>query len=166
MDFLRHDSGVRWFLKRAVLAAGSDETAVRHRRALDLAIPRWVASPQSPTPFHQTTVSIPIAYFKESKYTAARFPVMDVVVKHHPSRESHSRATENYPQSRRETQVVRLPGGTLGQRRYQDRDRNSDRFASQQPAGLLGLRPDCTGLRPSGPATVRVCAVMANRGLV
>ena len=26
----------------------------RHRRAIDLAIPRRVASPQSPTPFHQT----------------------------------------------------------------------------------------------------------------
>src|SRR3989304_2680848 len=40
----------------------SDRTGAsteRHRRAIDLAIPRQVASPQSPTTFHQTNGTMP-----------------------------------------------------------------------------------------------------------
>ena len=38
---------------------GTGASTERHRRAIDLAIPRRVASPQSPTPFRQTDDTLP-----------------------------------------------------------------------------------------------------------
>jgi len=100
----------------------------------------------------------------EDKYTAARFPVMDVVSKHHPP-ESHSRAIENYPQFCRAAQVVRLQEDSMGRSSNQDRDRDIDRAEGKQPSDLLGLRLQDIRLRPAIAAPVRVCAAVANQGL-
>jgi hypothetical protein len=40
----------------------------RHRRAIDLVIPRRVASPQSPTPFHQTNDTMPSSTEERKTY--------------------------------------------------------------------------------------------------
>ena len=40
----------------------------RHRRAIDLAIPRRVASPQSPTPFRQTNGTMPASTEERKTY--------------------------------------------------------------------------------------------------
>jgi hypothetical protein len=86
------------------------------------------------------------------QYTAARFPVMDGVARHHPSGETHSRATENYPQSRRAAQVIRIQKSAMGRSPDQNRRRDSDRTAGQRPGDLLGLRPGGAGLRPAALA--------------
>jgi hypothetical protein len=55
-DFLRHGSGVRLAGKEggpAIRVGGGAEE--RRRRTVGLAIPRRVASPQSPTPFRQAS---------------------------------------------------------------------------------------------------------------
>jgi len=67
-DFLRHSSGVRWVIKkksRASLTAARDR--VHHRRTVGLVIPCRVASPQSPTPFHQA----PGAYLRGGTLASA-----------------------------------------------------------------------------------------------
>ena len=112
MDFLRHGSGVRWVLERAALAVDSVRAAVRHRRALGLAIPCRVASQQSSTPFHQATTSIP-SLSREQTSTRLRDFRLWMVLQSIIQPESHSRATENYPESRGAAQVVRLPRGMI-----------------------------------------------------
>ena len=55
-DFLRHGSGVRLAVEKggpAIRVRGGAKE--RRRRTVGLAIPCQVASPQSPTPFHQAT---------------------------------------------------------------------------------------------------------------
>jgi hypothetical protein len=59
--------------------------------------------------------------------------------------ESHSRAIENYPQSCRAAQVVRLSGSTLGRSADQDRDRDSVR-AAVTDFGLLCVRHAARGM--------------------
>ena len=121
-----------------------------------------------PLPYPPLRSAAIVAFTKEkeetNKYTAARFSVMDVVVKHHPP-ESHDRATEDYPQFRRALQVLRLQESTMGRPRDKNRDRSTDRAPSQQSRDLLRLRLSRTRLRPFGRAPIRVRAVVANRGL-
>ena len=56
-DFWRHGSGVR-SVKEKPLTGFAVRGMVLDRRTVDLVIPCRVASPQSPTPFHQTGVSV------------------------------------------------------------------------------------------------------------
>ena len=94
---------------------------------------------------------------KEVKYTAARFPVMDVVGKHHPS-EPHSRAIENDPQFCRAVQVVRLQEDSMGRSSNQDRDRDIDRAEGEQPSDsrarpISHYAKDATCLEKRGQST-------------
>lgn len=54
----------------------------------------------------------------------------------------------------------------MGRSRNQGRDRDSDRAAGQWSCDLLRLRQAGTGLRPSATPSVRVCAAVANRGVL
>jgi len=89
-----------------------------------------------------------------------------MVLQHIVQPESHSRATENYPQFCRALQVIRLQEGTMGRCHHQDRDRDIDRAACERPTNLLKMRPTGAGLRPSGRASVRVCPAVADRGVL
>jgi len=80
--------------------------------------------------------------------------------------EAPSRATENYPQSCRAAQVVRVPRSAMGRSRDQDRHRDSDRAAGQRPGKMFGLRPGCAWVRPPGRASVRVRPAVADRRLL
>jgi hypothetical protein len=55
MDFLRHHSGVQWVQRKQPPAAAIRQGQMHHWRTGGLDIPRQVASPQSLTPFLQTT---------------------------------------------------------------------------------------------------------------
>ena len=119
---------------------------MRHRRALDLAIPRRVASQQSSTPFHQATTSIP-SVSREQTSTRLRDFRLWMVLESIFQPESHSRATENYPQFPRAAQVVRLPRRTMGQSPDQDGDRNSDPAPGPRTTDVLPVRLPGAGLR-------------------
>src|SRR3990172_638367 len=110
----------------------------------DLAIPRWVASQQSPTPFHQTTASIadPSHGLTSTRLRDFRLwmVLQDIV-----QPESHSRAPENYPQSRPAVQVLRLPRSAMGRSPQQNGHRDFDRTAGERPCDLFGLRPAGAG---------------------
>ena len=130
----------------------------------DLAIPREVASEQSLTPFHQVSASIP-SVNRNPRSTRLQDFRLWMVLQDIVHWESHSRAIENYPQSRREAQVVRLRRGALGGFRNQGRARNSDPAASQRPPHLLEVRMQSAGLRSVIAATIHVRADMGDRGV-
>ena len=54
----------------------------------------------------------------------------------------------------------------MGRSRNQERDRNSDPAAVQRSTDLFEVRVPGTGLRSVTGASIRVCAVIANRGLL
>ncbi len=165
MDFRRHDSGVRCDFEKAAPAVNPARAAMRHRRALDLAIPCRVASQQSSTLFRQAIRSIP-SLDRESISTRLQDFRLWMVLQHNTQTESHSRAIKDYPQLRRATQVVRLPRSTMGRSQDQDGHRDSDRAPCQRSCDLLELRPAGARLRPSATAAVRVCTAVADCGFL
>jgi len=97
--------------------------------------------------------------WRMKQYPAACSPVMDGVPKHRPAGDADSRATENYPQSRRAAQVVRLPGDTLGRGA---RPRRRSRFQSHRgPTAARSARavarrpPATTGCRSGDSSSCR-----------
>jgi hypothetical protein len=75
----------------------------------------------------------------------------------------HAHATENYPQSRRTFQVVRVPRRSAVGRPRRPADRSHDRAAGQWSSDLFRLRPQSAGLRPAADAAIRVRSVVGDQ---
>src|SRR3972149_3088964 len=65
-------------------------------------------------------------------------------------------ATEDYPQSGRVFQVVRVRKSEMGGGRRRSEDRSGNRGPQEWAADLLRLRAACAGLRPAARAAFRV----------
>ena len=81
MDFLSHDSGVRWFFGKATLAVKPIQAAIRPR----LGYPSLGCFPAAPNSVSLSNDEYTKRWSEAHKYTAARFPVMDSVAKHRPA---------------------------------------------------------------------------------
>ena len=80
--------------------------------------------------------------------------------------ESPQDATEDYPQSGRAFQVVRVRKSEMGRGRRRNVDRGVDRGPQEWAADLLRLRAVCGGLRPAARAAFRVRPAVGDRRVV
>ena len=128
------------------------------------AIPSGVAPQQSPTPFHRACVSIANRCERERSascgisgkdgFARTRLP------------EPPQDATNNYPQSCRVFQVIRLRKSQMGGRRRSADNRSEDRTSQERATDLLRLRAPRTRLRPTAGATLRVRAYVGYCGVL
>ena len=104
---------------------------------------------------------------ERKKSILRRCSVKDAVAYTAPSPEPPQDAPQEYSQSRRAAQVVRLQAGkTRHNRRWIHRDRGGHRAPGQQPADLLGLRREAARLRSASDSKVRVCAAVEHYGVL